>query len=130
MYFLKCDKCNYYNELKSKDLFLCWNCTGRIKDNFYDWKQKKKNRTYEKFLKTKCVFRDKERIKEIISHNTKHELKLSFEDNVRRRYIEEGRDLDRGGHFEWSGSQLIQFGKWTLIFIIVIFGVIYLTQLF
>jgi len=129
MYFLKCDKCNYYNELKAKDLFLCWNCTGRIKDNFYDWKQGKENRTYGKFLKTKCISVDQERMKEIQSHNKKHELKLSFEDNVRRRYIEEGRDLDRGGHFEWSVSQNLKFLKWSIVIFGILFGILYLTNL-
>jgi len=55
MYFLKCNKCGYFNEVKTEYLVFCSKCNKKLDNCYSNWVAKNPNGTFQDFTSTVCV---------------------------------------------------------------------------
>lgn len=58
MYFLKCDKCGYFNEVKTDYLIFCSSCNKKIASNYTDWQVRNPDQKNDDFKRLICVSED------------------------------------------------------------------------
>jgi hypothetical protein len=55
MYYLKCNKCGHFNEIKTEYLTFCSNCGTKLENNFPDWKRKNPDKSFEEHQQIFCT---------------------------------------------------------------------------
>lgn len=55
MYFLKCAKCGYFNEVKTEYLVFCSNCHKKLDPNYSDWIRINPDKSFDDFTQKFCT---------------------------------------------------------------------------
>jgi hypothetical protein len=55
MYFLKCNKCGHFNEVKTEYQVFCSNCDKKMDNNFSDWKKRNHDKSFDDFKQLICT---------------------------------------------------------------------------
>jgi hypothetical protein len=121
-HFLKCTNCGYLTEIVRENHSWCYNCTKRFSNYYKLWKTQNNGQNLEAYQKDVCEKITDLEIKSFVNpQNKKVEIKNPSKNLIiRRRYIDEGIPLDRGGHFEWDINQIKKFRIPMLIIIVAL----------
>lgn len=66
MYFLKCNKCGHFNEVKTDYMMFCSGCNKKLDNNYTDWQVVNPDKTAEDFRHLVCISEEEMR-KSIVS---------------------------------------------------------------
>ncbi len=55
MYFLKCNKCGHFNEVKTDYMKFCSSCNKKLDNNYTDWQVYNPDKTSEDFKRLVCI---------------------------------------------------------------------------
>lgn len=54
-YFLKCNNCGHFNEVKTEYLTFCTNCFKKLENNFPEWKRNNPGKSFDDFRRLICT---------------------------------------------------------------------------
>ncbi len=66
MYFLKCNKCGHFNEVKTDYLTFCSSCGKKLDNNFADWQVMNPDKTAEDFRRLVCISEEEMRNNSVV----------------------------------------------------------------
>jgi hypothetical protein len=83
MYFLKCDKCGYFNEVKTEYQTFCSNCSKKLTNSYSDWKVINPDGTFDEFKNTVCtteikIAEEKSKVKNEKTKGIKNLITIGF----------------------------------------------------
>lgn len=55
MYYLKCNHCGGYNEIKTEFQIFCSICGKKLENNFKEWEKRNPGKNFEDFVKIECT---------------------------------------------------------------------------
>jgi len=121
-YYLKCSNCGYLTKIENENHNYCWNCTQIFSNCFKKWKLQNEGGKLEEYKRLVCEKYSEYEVKDYVNpRNRKVEIKKPNGDQIkRRRYIEEGVPLDRGGFTEWDMNQAIKHYVLLVIIIVIL----------
>ena len=77
MYFLKCSKCGYFNEVKTDYLMFCAGCNKKLDNNYTEWQVYNPDKTSEDFKRLVCISEEEMR-KNSVAETPKKKLNLKY----------------------------------------------------
>lgn len=54
-YYLKCNQCGHFNEVKSEYLIFCSKCNKKLDVNYHDWINRNSDKTFEEYKQLVCT---------------------------------------------------------------------------
>lgn len=55
MYYLKCNHCGHFNEVKTEYFVFCENCNTKLENNFSNWVKKNPGKSFEEYKQEVCT---------------------------------------------------------------------------
>lgn len=58
MHYLKCESCDYLNEVNTEYLIFCNSCNKKLSRNFTQWSKINYTKSFDDYLKEECIFKN------------------------------------------------------------------------